>query len=88
MGSPHPTLLPWVEDPAEADLREVDAAIAMVDHGVARRVRLVALHEPEVVAPMALARAQRAGLALRLDRAGGTLALVFSRRLVTADADR
>jgi hypothetical protein len=88
MGSPHPILLPWVEDPAEADLREVDAAIAMVEHGVARRVRLVALHDPEIIAPTALARAQGAGLALRLDRADGSLALVFSRRPVTADADR
>ena len=88
MGSPRIVLLPWVDDPAEADAREVDAAIAMVGGAVARRVRLVGLRDPERIAPVALARAQAAGIQLQVERSDDSLTLVFSRRVEAAQTDR
>lgn len=62
--------LPRAEDQVDVDLREVDAAIALVLRGAAVRVRLISLASAAGIAPMALARAQAAGLAFRADRAG------------------
>lgn len=59
---------PDAEASIDADLREVDSAIAMVARGAAVRVRLVGLHAPEEIAPIALARAQAAGIQFGLDR--------------------
>ena len=42
----------------------------MVSRGAAVRVRLVGLHAPDEVAPVALARAQAAGIGFRVDRLG------------------
>jgi hypothetical protein len=61
----------------DADLVEVDAAISMVSSGVARRVCLAGLRWPELVAPTALAHAQAAAVAFRIDRASGRAALIF-----------
>lgn len=64
--------LPGADDPMEADLREVDAAIGMVVRGAAVRVRLVGLHDPDAIASIALARAQVAGVEFRVERDGAT----------------
>jgi hypothetical protein len=65
------TLLPFPNvsaDPLERDLAEIDAAIGMVEQGVATRVRLVGLARPEAVAATGLARAQEASIEFHLDR--------------------
>jgi hypothetical protein len=51
-------VLPRAEDPIDADLREVDVAIALVAQGAAVRVRLVGLASADRIAPFALAHAQ------------------------------
>jgi len=70
-------VLPHVEDPLDADLREVDVAIAMVAKGAAVRVRLVGLATATRIAPIALAHAQSAGVDFRVDGSGPTTGLVF-----------
>ena len=70
-------VLPRADDPLDADLREVDVAIEMVARGAAVRVRLVGLSDPDTLAPIALARAQLAGVDFHLDRAGTTPRLTF-----------
>jgi len=70
-------LLPRADDPLEVDLREVDVAIEMVARGAAVRVRLVGLTDADVIAPIALARAQLAGVDFRVDHAGTTTRLTF-----------
>jgi hypothetical protein len=69
--------LPSADDPVEADLREVDVAIEMVARGAAVRVRLVGLHAADEIAPIALARAQFAGVDFRIDRDGPATRLTF-----------
>ena len=64
-------------DLIETDLVEVDAAISMVSSGIARRVCLSGLRWPEMVAPTALAHAQSAAVAFRIDRTSGRAALIF-----------
>jgi hypothetical protein len=56
---------------------EVDAAIEMVRLGAARRMRLVGVTDPDGLAAVALARAQAAGIAFRLERDGGSVTLTF-----------
>ena len=70
-------VLPRADDPNDVDLREVDVAIEMVARGAAVRVRLVGLSDPDTIAPIALARAQLAGVDFHLDRAGTTPRLTF-----------
>ena len=65
----------------DADLIEVDAAVQLVALGVADRVRLVGLSAPERVAATALARAQSADLAFRVDRSGTSVLLTIGPRL-------
>jgi hypothetical protein len=65
------TLLPFPNasiEPIEWDLAEIDAAIGLVELGIATRVRLVGLLRPEGVAAAGLARAQEAKVGFRLDR--------------------
>lgn len=69
--------LPHADDPLDAELREVDVAIAMVVRGAAVRVRLVGLNGADHIAPIALARAQEAGVEFRVDHAGATTRLTF-----------
>jgi hypothetical protein len=75
--------LPRAEDPIDddldAELREVDIAIEMVARGAAVRVRLVNLRDAETVAPIALARAQQAGIEFHIDRLA-TTRLTFGPR--------
>jgi hypothetical protein len=52
-----------------AALREIDAAIALILAGVARRVRLAGVPFADAVAGIGLAHARDAGLAFRLERA-------------------
>jgi hypothetical protein len=65
---------------AERDLVEIDAAIALVVEGHARRVRLVGLADPEAVAPVGLARAQVAGVGFRMVSNGDPAVLTFGPR--------
>lgn len=71
--------LPRADDPLDAELREVDVAIEMVASGVAVRVRLVGLNGADQIAPVALARAQEAGVEFRVDHAGSSTRLTFGR---------
>ena len=71
-------IVPRAEDPIDADLREVDVAIALVVKGAAVCVRLVGLASAEHIAPIALAHAQAAGVDLRIDGSGSTTHLVFA----------
>jgi hypothetical protein len=81
MESRSPILFPGVpDDPAGHDLAEIDAAIALVSAGLARRVRLVSLGEPAAVAATGLARAQEAGIGFRLDRTGAAVAVTIGPR--------
>lgn len=52
-------------DPLDHDLAEVDAAIALVERGVARRISLVSLRFAERVIGIAVARGQDAGILVR-----------------------
>jgi hypothetical protein len=65
---------------SERDLSEVDAAIAMVAEGHARRVRLVGLTDPKAVAAVGLAHAQEAGVDFRLDASAGAVAVTLGPR--------
>ena len=76
MDRPDLSVLPSAEDLVDVDLREVDTAIAMISRGAAVRVRLVGLHAPDEVAPVALARAQAAGIGFRVERLG-SIGLTF-----------
>jgi hypothetical protein len=55
-------------DAGHAALVEIDAAIALVLSGAARRVRLTALPFVDSIAAVALARARDAGLVFTFDR--------------------
>jgi hypothetical protein len=55
-------------DVGAAALAEIDAAIALVVGGAARRVRLTALPFVDVAAALALAHARAAGLGFRFER--------------------
>lgn len=84
---PRPLPFPAVVAPRasvdEADLAEVEAAVAMVRAGGAARIRLVGLHDAARIAGVAAARAQAAGLAFRLDPRdpqGGVVSLPIGPR--------
>ena len=66
-----------VDATIERDLAEVDAAIALVDHGTASRVLLVGLSALDRIAAMAVARGQAAGVRVRLERHGDATALTI-----------
>jgi hypothetical protein len=68
------------DDPLERDLVEIDAAIGLVSHGGATRVRLVALARPEAASATGLARSQAAGLRFSLDRGTVGVALTIGPR--------
>jgi hypothetical protein len=70
-------VVPRADDPLDADLREVDIAIEMIARGAAVRVRLVGLSDADTIAPIALARAQLAGVDFRVDRTGLVPRLTF-----------
>jgi hypothetical protein len=64
------------------EIAEVDAAIGLVARGAAVRVKLVDLPHALIVAGQALARAQAAGITLRVDRRGsGHVTLEIGPRL-------
>jgi hypothetical protein len=85
MESPSPTLSPIPfpnapSDPLGDDLAEIDAAIAMVASGLASRVRLVSLGDPDAIAATGLAHAQDASVDFRLDRNGEATAVTVGPR--------
>jgi len=55
-------------DRVEIALMEIDVAIALVERGLARRIRLCGLQAIEHAAGPGLARAQAAGVAFSLER--------------------
>jgi hypothetical protein len=55
-------------DPIDIALDEIDVAIALVQRGQARRVRLYGLIGAEDAAGLGLARAQEAGVEFALER--------------------
>ena len=67
-----PIPFPHAPDPTDEDLdnalAEVDAAIALVIGGGAVRVRLIGFALAEVVAGLAAAHAQLAGVGFQIDR--------------------
>jgi hypothetical protein len=64
-------------DPFESDVAQVDAAVALVRIGSARRVRLAGLRDPEALAQVALARTQAADLEFSVDRDGEAVTLTI-----------
>ena len=76
--TPFPRALEPTDDAIDAALAEVDAAIALVIRGGAVRVRLIGFPLADVVAGLAAARAQVAGVGFQVDRpdAAGTPALI------------
>jgi hypothetical protein len=71
---------PALDLSSERDLEEVDAAIALVAQGHARRVRLIGLADPEAVAALGLAHAQIAGVDFRLDTSAHAVAVTLGPR--------
>jgi hypothetical protein len=67
-------------DAATLALREVDAAIELVAHGLASRVRLTGLADLPGVQATALARTQAAGLGFHIDRTGTSPGLTIGPR--------
>ena len=77
-------------DPDATDriLAEVDAAIGLVAHGVAKTVRLVNLPTSESTAFDAAARAQVAGVAFSLQRTGpDSTTMIVGPRVVRSVQD-
>lgn len=68
-------------DPFELDLGHIEAAIELVGTGMAARVRLVGLADAVDLAPIALARAQAAGLDFAVEQHDDALTLTFGPRL-------
>jgi hypothetical protein len=62
---PFPGAMPRNDDTA---LAEIEAAVALVELGVATRVRLIGIAHIEGVAAAGLARAQSSGVGFALDR--------------------
>lgn len=74
---------PSVVELFATEIAEVEAAITLVDMGTATRVRLVDLPHALLLAGQALARAQAAGVAFRVDRRGpGHVTLEIGPRIV------
>lgn len=65
----------------DADLAEVEAAVALVRAGGAVRIRLVGLRDAAGIAGVAAARAQAAGLTFRLDPHDPSASLIIGPRL-------
>jgi hypothetical protein len=67
-----PTPFPRVPEPSDEEvekaLAQVDAAIALVSGGGAVRIRLIAFPLVDMVAGLAAAHAQLAGVAFQIDR--------------------
>jgi hypothetical protein len=64
-------------DPFELDVANLEAAIELVRSGLANRVRLVGLSDPETLAPIGLARAQAADVGFTVDRRDHALTLTI-----------
>ena len=78
---PFPGAVPRNEDSA---LAEIEAAVALVEFGLATRVRLVGVAHIEDVAAAGLARAQTAEVAFALERSqSGAVAVTLGPRTRT-----
>ena len=76
-----PVQLRPTPDAIDLDLAEVDTAIALVDRGIATRVRLSGLNAPDLVAATALARAQAVSIAFHVERTATSTTLTLGPRL-------
>ena len=68
----------------DADLAEIDAAVALVSLGLATRVRLVGLAHADAVAGAGLAHAQASHVAFALDRSPSGTATITLGPLMPA----
>jgi hypothetical protein len=68
------------ETPLHRDVSEMVAAIVLVAHGAARRVRLVNLADPLVAAGEGAAHASAAGVDFRIERNGDHVEVVVGPR--------
>jgi hypothetical protein len=73
-----PTPFPRAVEPSDEDveraLSQIDAAIAVVARGAAVRIRLIGFPLVDVVAGLAAAHAQLAGVGFQIDRLAPTAA--------------
>jgi hypothetical protein len=73
-----PTPFPGAVEPTDEDveraLSQIDAAIAVVARGAAVRIRLIGFPLVDVVAGLAAAHAQLAGVGFQIDRLAPTAA--------------
>jgi hypothetical protein len=86
-------ILEWLAAPnrntLEIAIGEVDAAIALVVSGAARRVRLVGVAAAAEAAPTGAARAQAAGVEFRISRgATGLPTIEVGPRIIEIDRPR
>jgi hypothetical protein len=72
--TPFPRALEPTDEDVERALAEVDAAIAVVSRGAAVRIRLISFPLVDVVAGLAAAHAQLAGVGFQIDRLAPTAA--------------
>jgi hypothetical protein len=66
--TPFPRALEPTDEDVERALSQIDAAIALVVRGVAVRIRLIGFALVDVVAGLAAAHAQLAGVGFQVDR--------------------
>jgi len=66
--TPFPRALEPTDEDVERALSQIDAAIALVVRGVAVRIRLIGFPLVDVVAGLAAAHAQLAGVGFQIDR--------------------
>jgi hypothetical protein len=72
--TPFPRALEPTDEDVERALSQIDAAIALVAHGAAIRIRLIGFPLVEVIAGLAAAHAQLAGVGFQIDRLAPTAA--------------
>jgi hypothetical protein len=72
--TPFPRALEPTDEDVERALSQVDAAIALVVRGAAVRIRLIGFPLADVVAGLAAAHAQIAGVGFQIDRLAPTAA--------------
>ena len=72
--TPFPRALEPTDEDVERAMSQVDAAIALVAHGAAVRIRLIGFPLVEVIAGLAAAHAQLAGVGFQIDRLAPTAA--------------
>jgi hypothetical protein len=80
--TPFPRALEPSDEDVEKALAQVDAAIALVSRGAAVRIRLIGFPLADMVAGLAAAHAQLAGVTFQIDRLdpAGAAAMIVGPR--------